>query len=103
MNPGLGVILFGGLGYVLVYAAVANHGRFATHPWAGVVADAYTSPASSSSSSGGQGVPAPQAPAPSAQGSRRPPATVTHGRSALGELEHIGAGIGRTLLGGLVP
>lgn len=48
----------GFLGYVLVYAAVANHGRFATSPWAGLVADAYTgehvtlpAPASSSSPS----------------------------------------------------
>lgn len=28
-------------GYLLVYAAVANHGRFATSPWAGVLYDAY--------------------------------------------------------------
>lgn len=32
----------GFVGYVLVYAAVANHGRFATSPWAGVIGDAYT-------------------------------------------------------------
>lgn len=37
------------VGYVLVYAATANHGRFATEPWAGLIGDAY---ASSSSSSG---------------------------------------------------
>lgn len=30
-------------GYTLVYAAVANRGRFATDPWAGLFADAYTS------------------------------------------------------------
>lgn len=42
MPPGLGVILFGGLSYVLFYASVANHGRFATHPWAGLLEDAYT-------------------------------------------------------------
>jgi len=42
VSPGLGTILFTGLGYVLVYAAVANHGRFATHPWAGLLEDAYT-------------------------------------------------------------
>lgn len=42
MPPGLGLIIFGGLGYVLIYASVANRGRFATHPWAGVLADAYT-------------------------------------------------------------
>lgn len=29
------------VGYTLVYAATANHGRFATNPWTGVVADAY--------------------------------------------------------------
>jgi hypothetical protein len=61
VSPGLGAILFGGLGYVLVYASVANHGRFALHPWLGLLADAYTGetstaadaqpPASSSSSS----------------------------------------------------
>jgi hypothetical protein len=28
-------------GYLLIYAAVANHGRFATSPWAGVYGDAY--------------------------------------------------------------
>ncbi len=65
MPRGLGLILFGGLGYVLLYAAVANSGRFATQPWAGLREDAYTGnrstatgpdeappPASSSSSSG---------------------------------------------------
>lgn len=31
------------LGYVLLYAGIANHGRFATQPWAGVYADAYDS------------------------------------------------------------
>lgn len=31
------------LGYVLFYAGIANHGRFATQPWAGVFADAYDS------------------------------------------------------------
>lgn len=93
MNPGLGVILFGGLGYILVYASVANRGRFATHPWAGVIADAYTSPASSSSSSG------PDVPAtPSAaSSSSKAPATVKQGRSALGEAEHV---LGR-ILGGI--
>jgi len=29
------------IGYTLVYAAVANKGRFATTPWAGVFRDAY--------------------------------------------------------------
>lgn len=42
MPRGLGLILFGGLGYVLLYASVANAGRFATHPWAGLQEDAYT-------------------------------------------------------------
>lgn len=32
----------GFLGYVLMYAATANHGRFATSPWLGVIGDAYT-------------------------------------------------------------
>lgn len=30
-------------GYTLIYASVANQGRFATDPWAGLFADAYTS------------------------------------------------------------
>ena len=42
MPRGLGLILFGGLGYVLIYASVANAGRFATQPWAGLREDAYT-------------------------------------------------------------
>jgi hypothetical protein len=29
------------VGYVLVYASVANHGRFALVPWAGATQDAY--------------------------------------------------------------
>lgn len=42
MPRGLGLILFGGLGYVLIYASVANSGRFATQPLAGLREDAYT-------------------------------------------------------------
>jgi hypothetical protein len=38
----VGVLLVFG-GYMLVYAAVARGGRFATEPWAGLYADAYTS------------------------------------------------------------
>jgi hypothetical protein len=39
LNPvSLATLYFG---YLLVYAAVANHGRFATSPWAGVLGDAY--------------------------------------------------------------
>jgi hypothetical protein len=34
------LLVFGG--YVLVYAAVARGGRFATEPWAGLYEDAYT-------------------------------------------------------------
>jgi hypothetical protein len=30
------------VGYMLVYAAVAKQGRFASEPWAGLYADAYT-------------------------------------------------------------
>lgn len=46
------LLLFGG--YMLVYAATANHGKFATEPWAGLVADAYdrTTPPPASSSTG---------------------------------------------------
>lgn len=29
------------VGYVLCYASVANHGKFATEPWRGLTADAY--------------------------------------------------------------
>ena len=75
MNPGLGVILFGGLGYVLVYASVANHGRFALHPWAGLLADAYDEGGASSSSSSTT----PAAPAPQLS-SLPQPATVLSGR-----------------------
>lgn len=99
MNPLLGTILFGGLGYVLTYASVANHGRFATHPWAGVIADAYTSPASSSSGSGPDVPPAPQPGASSGGG--KAPATVKHGRGALGDLEHIGSALGDLLIPGI--
>lgn len=42
MPSGLGVIVFIGAGYLLVYAAVANGGRFAAAPWAGLMEDAYT-------------------------------------------------------------
>lgn len=35
-------ILFVFFGYVLVYAAVAAGGKFATEPWAALFADAYT-------------------------------------------------------------
>lgn len=34
------LLIFGG--YLLVYAAVAKQGKFATEPWAGLFADAYT-------------------------------------------------------------
>lgn len=40
MNAPLGIML-ALLGYTLVYAATANHGRFATQPWAGITGDAY--------------------------------------------------------------
>jgi hypothetical protein len=49
------------VGYLLVYAATANHGAFATEPWAGILADAYTDTSSSSSS---------EEPAPAAPSSR---------------------------------
>lgn len=35
------ILIFGG--YTLVYAATANQGKFATDPWTGLFADAYTS------------------------------------------------------------
>jgi len=35
------LLIFGG--YTLVYAATAKQGKFATEPWAGLFADAYTS------------------------------------------------------------
>jgi hypothetical protein len=55
------LMLFGG--YVLVYAAVANSGEFATEPWAGVLADAYTT--SQSTGTTASGSPATSATAPS--------------------------------------
>lgn len=33
------ILIFGG--YMLVYAATAKQGKFATEPWAGLFADAY--------------------------------------------------------------
>lgn len=39
MNPMTLACLF--VGYMLTYAAVANHGHYATNPWGGVVHDAY--------------------------------------------------------------
>lgn len=32
------------IGYVLCYASVANHGKFALSPWDGVTKDAYDTP-----------------------------------------------------------
>lgn len=29
------------IGYVLCYAATANHGKFALNPWNGIMGDAY--------------------------------------------------------------
>ena len=55
MPPGLGLILFGGLGYLLVYASVANSGRFASHPWAGLMEDAYTGDRSTANFGTGKG------------------------------------------------
>lgn len=37
---GVGLVF---VGYVLVYAAVANHGKFALSPWDGLTGDAYDS------------------------------------------------------------
>lgn len=36
----LGVVL-AFLGYLLIYAATANHGKFALSPWDGLLGDAY--------------------------------------------------------------
>lgn len=38
------------VGYLLVYASVANHGKFAKEPWLGVTSDAYEAPDASSNS-----------------------------------------------------
>jgi hypothetical protein len=35
---GVGLVF---IGYVLMYAGLANHGKFATAPWNGVTQDAY--------------------------------------------------------------
>lgn len=45
------LLMFGG--YVLVYAAVANHGAFVSNPWAGVFTDAYPPNTSAAPSTGG--------------------------------------------------
>lgn len=42
-------------GYTLVYAAVAKGGAFATEPWKGLFADAYSTGGSSSSGGGSGG------------------------------------------------
>lgn len=39
------------IGYTLIYAAVAAGGKFATEPWAGFYADAYTEKQSSTDAS----------------------------------------------------
>jgi hypothetical protein len=35
-------------GYALLYASVANHGKFALHPWNGLFTDAYSDPTAAS-------------------------------------------------------
>ncbi len=72
MPRGLGLILFGGLGYILVYASVANSGRFATQPWAGLHEDAYTG--KRSADTGADQAPSTAAPEPS-----QPAATLVGG------------------------
>jgi hypothetical protein len=47
------LMLFGG--YVLVYSAVANSGKFASEPWLGLFTDAYSVPSTSSTSTNGGG------------------------------------------------
>lgn len=42
-------------GYALVYAAVANHGKYATDPWQGLFTDAYTEDKSSANSNQSNG------------------------------------------------
>jgi hypothetical protein len=81
VNAGLGTIVFGALGYLLVYASVANHGRFATHPYLGLFVDAYTgkpvirsAPGAASSSSDEQEAPTAAQPAAVLAG-----ATITRG------------------------
>lgn len=43
------------IGYVLVYAGVANGGKFATQPWMGIIDDAYSQGSSAGASAGGSG------------------------------------------------
>lgn len=43
------LMIFGG--YIFIYAAVADSGRFATEPWASLYADAYTGQSSLATSS----------------------------------------------------
>jgi hypothetical protein len=42
-------------GYLLVYAAVANHGAFAEHPWDALRADAYGQDVKNVNAAGGAG------------------------------------------------
>jgi hypothetical protein len=60
------------IGYVLVYAGVANGGKFATQPWMGIIDDAYSQGASQSGSSGSGGS------ASSSSGSATPTQKGTH-------------------------
>jgi hypothetical protein len=76
MPRGLGLILFGGLGYLLLYASIANSGRFASHPWAGLQEDAYTGDRSTATGPAGTST----APEPTLS-TTQPGATILAGRT----------------------
>lgn len=66
------------VGYTLIYAAVANRGKFATEPWLGLMGDAYLPSAPGPSSASGDTTPS------VSPGATTPPAShVTRGRITL--------------------
>lgn len=73
-----------GIGYMLVYAAVANGGVFATQPWLSLVDDAYSYKRKIDSSTGAAGF-------------------VKDAEQVLEPILFPGLSIGKKLLGGLLP
>lgn len=75
------LLLFGG--YVLVYASVANGGKFATEPWAGLFTDAYDVQPNLSATPGAGGTPGVSG-SPKPLRPRKPPVVPTAGQGASG-------------------
>ena len=66
------------IGYLLVYAAVADSGKYATQPWKGVLGDAYTDTGPQTPGPSGPNIP--QGPGP---GQKRQPAKPLPGVPAI--------------------